>query len=617
MVQRPAPSEIPDRPGAYLFRDRHGAVLYVGKAKSLRKRVANYFGRDLLTRTRNMVEASDAVEWIVTDNEIEAIHLEYTLIQKHQPRFNIRLRDDKSFPFLAITRNEEWPRATVMRGKRRKGTQYFGPYAHAYAIRQTLDLLLRTFPVRTCSNAKMRRHGAQGRPCLLFHIERCSGPCVGEVAPGEYLAHVDGLADFLSGDGDPVLARLRTGMQEASDALEFEQAARIRDQVHSIEKALARQEVASERREHFDLFAIEEDDLEAALVVLTVQKGRVTGRITTVVDKVEDVTSGELVGRMLRERYGAERPPGEVLVQTMPDEPEVWTAWLEERRGAAVSLRTPVRGAKRRLMETAGANASEAFARHRLRRQSDHNARAKALRSLQQTLDLPEPPLRIEAYDIATIQGSDTVGSMVVMEDGLPRRGHYRRFKVRGVDGQDDFASMEEVLRRRLTAYLQERELPVDERGKFAYPPSLLLVDGGMGQVSRAVKVVDELGLDIPIAGLAKRMEEVYLPGRPDPVRIPRGEDALYLLQRIRDEAHRFANTYHRGRRGRRMVDSVLDAVPGIGPVRKKALIRRFGSLKRIREADVAALSEVVPVGVARDLHAALHEGGRDVVGSV
>jgi excinuclease ABC subunit C len=427
---------------------------------------------------------------------------------------------------------------------------------------------------------------------------------------------VDGLAEFLSGDGDPVLARLRTRMEEASHALEFEQAARIRDQVHSIEKALARQEVASERREHFDLFAIEEDDLEAALVVLTVQKGRVTGRITTVVDKVEDVTSEELVGRMLRERYGAERPPAEVLVQTMPDEPDVWTAWLAERRGAAVSLRTPVRGAKRRLMETAVTNASEAFARHRLRRQSDHNARARALRSLQQSLDLPEPPLRIEAYDIATIQGRDTVGSMVVMEDGLPRRGHYRRFKVRGVEGQDDFASIEEVLRRRLTAYLEERELPVDERGKFAYPPSLLLVDGGLGQVSRAVKVVDELGLNIPIAGLAKRMEEVYLPGRPDPVRIPRGEDALYLLQRIRDEAHRFANAYHRGRRGKRMVDSVLDAVPGVGPVRKKALIRKFGSLKRIREADVGALSEVVPAAVARDLHAALYEGARDAVGS-
>jgi len=364
MVQRPAPSEIPDLPGTYLFRDRHGAVLYAGKAKSLRKRVANYFGSDLAVRTRNMVEAADSVEWIVTDNEVEALHLEYTLIQRHQPRFNIRLRDDKSFPFLAITRGEDWPRATVIRGKRRKGTQYFGPYAHAYAIRQTLDLLLRTFPIRTCTNSKMKRHTAQGKPCLLFHIERCSGPCVGEIDRETYQAHIDGLAEFLVGDGNPVADRLRTRMAEASEALEFEQAARFRDQLLSVEKALARQEVVSERSDDFDLISTEEDDLEAALVVLTVQKGRVTGRIATVVDKVEDVTSAGLVGRMLLQRYGADRPPPEVLVERLPEEPEVWTEWLEARRGAAVSLRVPQRGAKRRLMETARANAKETFARH-------------------------------------------------------------------------------------------------------------------------------------------------------------------------------------------------------------------------------------------------------------
>ncbi|MCB2224249.1 MAG: excinuclease ABC subunit UvrC [Actinobacteria bacterium] len=606
MVERPAPSEIPDRPGVYLWRDRHGAVLYVGKAKSLRKRIANYFASDLPVRTANMVDAAATVEWIVTDSDVAALHLEFTLIQQHQPRFNIRLRDDKSFPYLAITRSDAWPRATVMRGRRRKGTQYFGPYAHAYAIRQTLDLLVRTFPVRTCSNAKLRRHQAQGRPCLLFHIERCSGPCVGEVTPEDYAAHVEGLAEFLSGDGDPVRERLLAAMGEASEALEYEQAARYRDQLQSVDKALARQEVASDRPEDFDLIAVEEDDLEAALVVLTVRRGRVTGRIATVVDKVEEVSTPELIGRLLSQRFGAERPPPQVLVEALPDEPDVWEAWLEERRGARVSLRVPRRGQKRRLMETARANARETFARHRLRRQSDHNARARALRSLQETLGLPEPPLRIEAYDIATIQGRDTVGSMVVLEDGLPRRSDYRRFKVRGVDGQDDFASMEEVLRRRLTAYLAERDLPVDERGGFAYPPSLLLVDGGMGQVSRAVKVADELGLDIPIAGLAKRMEEVYLPGDPDPIRIPRGEDALYLLQRVRDEAHRFANQYHRSLRGTRMVDSILDGVPGVGPARKKALLRRFGSLKRLREASEAELAEVVPGAVAADVHEAL-----------
>lgn len=610
MLRRPTASEIPDRAGVYLFRDRHGAVLYVGKAKSLRRRVPNYFASDLAVRTRTMTDAAASVEWIVTDNEVEAIHLEYTLIQKHQPRFNIRLRDDKSFPYLVITRSEEWPRATVMRGKRRKGNQYFGPYAHAYAIRQTLDLLLRTFPVRTCTNSKMRRHAAQGRPCLLFHIERCAGPCVGEVDPVTYAAHVDGLAEFLAGDGDPVRARVEKEMLAAADALDFERAARLRDQLGSISKALARQEVASDHRDDFDLFAFTDDDLEAALVVLTVRKGRVTGRIATVVDKVEEVTPAELMGRLLSETYGGSRPPAEVLMQVLPDEPDLWQRWLAVRRGAAVSLRIPQRGAKRRLMETAQANAREEFARHRLRRHTDHNARARALRSLQDALGLPEPPLRIEAFDISTIQGRDTVGSMVVLEDGLPRRGDYRRFKIRGLEGQDDFAAMEEVVRRRLGAYLQERDQPASEKGKFAYPPSLLLVDGGMGQVSRAVKVVDELGLDIPVAGLAKRMEEVWLPGRPSPLRIPRGEDALYLLQRVRDEAHRFAVTYHRSLRGRRMVDSVLDAVPGVGPARKKALLRRFGSLKRMRDADRDDLAEVVPAGVAAHLYAALHREG-------
>lgn len=605
-LRRPSPAEIPDGPGAYLFRDEHGAVLYAGKAKSLRKRVGSYFTRGVATRTAAMLAAAETVEWIVTENEVEALMLEYTLIQKHRPRFNIRLRDDKSFPFLAITRSEEWPRATVMRGRRRKGTEYFGPYAHAYAIRQTLDLLVRTFPVRTCSNSKFRRHRSLGRPCLLFHIERCSGPCVGEVDRQTYQEHVDGLADFLGGNSDTIVSEITQQMEQAAEALEFEAAARHRDRLEAVRKALARQEVATTTGQDFDLFAIEEDDLEASLVVLDVRNGRVSGRRASIIDKVEDVTTAELTERMLSQAYGADEPPPEVLVQTLPEDPDLWQRWLEYRAGRRVSLRVPQRGTKRRLMETTAANAREEFARHRLRRQNDHNARARALRSLQETLGLPEPPLRIEAYDVATIQGTDTVGSMVVMEDGLPRTNHYRRFRIRGVDGQDDFASMAEMVRRRLTAYLVERERPLDERGKFAYPPSLLLVDGGAGQVSAAVEVVEALGLEIPVAGLAKRMEEVYLPGRPEPIRIPRGEDALYLLQRIRDEAHRFANAYHRTLRGRRMVDSVLDEVRGIGPARKRALLSRFGSMKRLRAAGIDELEEVVPSDVARRLHGAL-----------
>ena len=606
-MRRPTSAEIPDAPGAYLFRDSHGQVLYVGKAKSLRKRVANYFGKDLQVRTQAMVDAADSVDWIVTDSEVAALMLEYSLIKKHRPRFNIRLRDDKSYPYLAITRSEEWPTARVMRGKKRKGTEYFGPYAHTYAIRKTLDELLKTFPIRTCSDGLFRRQKAQGRPCLLFHIEKCSGPCVGEVAPDEYQEYVDGLARFLGGDTDQIVEKLRSDMEAAAADLSYEQAARFRDRLHDAERAIARQEVVTDRPEDFDLIALEEDDLEAAVQVLTVRRGRVVGRLGTVLDKVEDVTTGELIASMLRELYGEDRPPSSVLVQELPPDTDLWAAWLSERRGAHVSLRVPQRGAKRRLLETARTNAREAFARHRLRRQSDHNARARALRSLQDALGLPVPPLRIEAYDISTIQGTNTVGSMVVLEDGLPKNSDYRRFRIRTVDGQDDFASMEEVLRRRFTAYVQERELPVEERGKFSYPPSLVLIDGGAGQLSRAVRVLGDLNLDIPVVGLAKRMEEVYMPGRADPIRIPRDEEALHLLQRVRDEAHRFAITYHRKLRGRSMIDSTLDDVPGIGPTRKRALLRRFGSLKRIREASREELGETLPGTVAGDLYDALH----------
>ncbi len=611
---RPATDEIPDAPGAYLFRDRHGAVIYVGKAKSLRKRVFTYFGRDLPPRTAAMVDTAETVDAFVTENEVEALMLEYSLIQKHKPRFNIRLRDDKSYPYLALTMTEEWPRATVMRGKRQRGNRYFGPYGHAYAIRQTLDLLLRTFPVRTCSNEKFKTHKASGRPCLLFHIERCSGPCIAAVDREEYGRHLEGLAEFLSGRSDDLVHQLRADMGQAAESLEYERAARIRDRLGAVERARERQEVASLRREDFDVIALEGDDLEAAMVLLAIRNGRVTGRAASIVDRVEDVTSAGLMEAMLQQTYGDEVPPPEVLVPELPEDPDVFRQWLATRRGAPVQLRVPARGSKVRLMETARTNAREEFARHRLRRAGDHNARARALRSIQEELDLPEPPLRIEAFDISTIQGRYTVGSMVVMEDGLPKRSQYRRFEVKGVAGQDDFAAMEEVLTRRFRAYLAERDRPVEERGKFAYPPTLVLVDGGAGQLGRAVKVVSDLGIDVPVAGLAKRMEEVYLPGRPEPVRIPRGREALFLLQQIRDEAHRFAIGYHRTLRGKAMVAGVLDAVRGLGPVRRQALLKAFGSLKRMRDASVEELAEVVPAQVAAELHRVLHAPPDDAI---
>ena len=607
-MKRPAPAEIPDAPGAYLFRNTYGQVTYVGKAKSLRKRVASYFSRDLAPRTRAMIDSSHRVEWIVVDSEVAALFLEYSLIKEHLPRFNIRLRDDKSYPYLAITRSDEWPRARVMRGAKKKGTQYFGPFAHAYAIRNTLDLLLKSLPIRTCSDTVFRRHQLKDRPCIEYEIERCSAPCVGYVDPDTYAEYVDGLAEVLTGSAEELLARLERRMIEASDLLEYERAARIRDHIRDVRRAVARQEVVTDRPENFDLIATEGDDLEVSVQVLKVRRGRIVGRLGSIIDKVEDVTPSQVMATVLRDLYDESYPPPRrILMEALPPEDEPWADLLSRRRGSKVTLKVPQRGAKRRLIQTAKTNAADAFVRHRMRRQSDHNARARDLRSLQTVLALPEPPLRIEAYDISTIQGRHTVGSMVVLEDGLPRRSHYRRFRIRTVQGQDDFSSMEEVIRRRFTAFLQDLDKPVSERGKFAYPPSLVLIDGGPGQIGRAVEVLDRFDLDIPVAGLAKRMEEVHVPGQPEPIVIPRDQPALHLLQRVRDEAHRFALMYHRQLRGKRMIDSILDGVYGIGPARKKALIREFGSVKQMRNADVERLARVVPLKVAENLYATLH----------
>ena len=607
-MKRPLPAEIPDAPGAYLFRDRHGRVNYVGKANSLRKRVSTYFTRDLPPRTQAMVEASDGVEWIMVDSEVAALFLEFSLIKEHRPRFNIRLRDDKSYPYLAITRSDLWPRARVVRGAKKKGTQYFGPFAHAYAIRNTLDLLLKSLPIRTCSDTVFRRHELKGRPCIEYEIERCSAPCVGYVDPDAYAGYVSGLEQVLSGSADDLIDGIEARMREASDRLDFESAARLRDQAQDVRRAVARQEVVTERREDFDLIATDETDLETSVQVLKVRNGRIVGRLGSIIDKVEDVTPSQVTATVLRDLYDESSPPPRlILVEALPPDDEPWSDLLSQRRGSRVTLRSPKRGAKRRLLETAKTNASEALLRHRLRRQSDHNARARDLRSLQTALALPEPPLRIEAYDISTIQGRHTVGSMVVLEDGLPRRGDYRRFRIRTVTGQDDFSSMEEVIRRRFSAYLADLDKPVSERGKFAYPPSLVLIDGGPGQIARAVEVLAQLDLDIPVAGLAKRMEEVYVPGQVDPIVIPRDQPALHLLQRVRDEAHRFALMYHRQLRGKRMIDSILDDVDGVGPARKKALVRTFGSVKKMREASVSQLAEVVPLRVAENLYATLH----------
>ncbi len=625
MVKRPPAGTIPEAPGSYQFKDVHGRVIYVGKASNLRQRLSNYFQdpRNLHPRTAQMVETAESVEWTIVRNEVEALMLEFSLIKQHDPRFNVRLRDDKSYPFLAVTIDEQWPRALVMRGRKRKGTRYFGPYAHAYAIRDTLDLLLRSFPVRTCSQAKFNQHERLGRPCLLFHIEKCAGPCVGEIDEMPYRQLVTDLCEFLDGDTDEIVDRLESDMQSAATDLEFERAARLRDRLLAVRKAIEKQQMVAERSEDLDVIGVAEDELEAAVQVFYVRKGRVVGRKGFILDKVEELTPGRLIDRILESMYGDDPilgVPKQVLVPYEAEELATYEEWLSMGRGSRVQVRVPQRGDKRSLLETVTRNAEGEFTRHRMKRASDHNSRSRALTELQDHLGLPEAPLRIECYDMAHLQGSDYVGSMVVLEDGLPNKREYRRFKVNTVGGDevsasDDYAAMAEVVRRRLQAYLDERDRPVNERGdkpgKFAYPPQLLLVDGGKGQLSAAKRVIDELDLtdEIPVAGLAKRFEEVFIPGRSAPVEIPRGSEALFMLQRIRDEAHRFANTFHRERRSKRMTTSALDGIPGLGEVRQKKLVKALGGVNAVKRADLDELKGLsfLPDSVAEAVFAKFH----------
>jgi excinuclease ABC subunit C len=619
MQYRPPTGSIPDAPGSYQFYDAEGRVLYVGKAKSLRHRLPNYWqdSAKLPPRTAQLVAQADHVEWVVVDSEVDALILEHSLIQAHLPRYNVRLKDDKSYPWLAVTLNEEWPRPAVVRGRKRKGVRYFGPYGNAGAIRSTLDLLVRSFPVRTCSDTKFKRHERLGRPCLLYDIDRCSGPCVGAVDHEAYAGYVEDLMGFLSGDTEPVLARLEGEMLAASDELQFERAARLRDRIAAVHKAAETQQMVSDRPEDFDVVGIAEDPLEASVQIFRVRRGRVVGHRGFVAEKVEDLSPADFMSLVVSQVYGADgaEVPRRVLVPEEPADRELLQSWLTTSRGGPVDISVPQRGAKRALQEMVARTASEDLARHRLRRASDHNARSKALTELQLALGLKEAPLRIECYDMSHLQGTDYVGSMVVLEDGLPKRSDYRRFMVKSVAGNDDYAAMEEVLTRRLTA-LKEPEKPMSNGRprRFAYRPNLLLVDGGKGQLGVAERVVHQLGLEneVELAALAKQFEEVYRPGSLDPVRIRRGSDALYLLQRVRDEAHRFAITFHRERRGKRMTRSILDGIPGLGPARKARLVKELGGVNAVRAATLEQLQALpwLPDVVALAVYDGVRQSG-------
>ena len=657
---RPAPGTIPEQPGVYKFRDGHGRVIYVGKAKNLRGRLNSYFADLTLlhARTRQLVTTAAAVEWTVVSTEVEALQLEYNWIKEFDPRFNVRYRDDKTYPVLAVTLHEEFPRLHVYRGPRRKGVRYFGPYAHAWAIRETLDLLLRVFPARTCSAGVFKRHGQIGRPCLLGYLGKCAAPCVGRVSAEEHRAIVGDFCDFLAGRTDSMLRRLERQMHAASDELQFERAARLRDDMAALRRAMEKQAVVFGDGTDADVVAFAEDELEAAVQVFHVRGGRVRGQRGWVVDKVEPIDTAGLVGQFLSQFYGEQAAlaeqadaggspiPKEVLVPVLPDGSAgggsagggsaggtaVFAEWLSLLRGSRVRIRVPQRGDKRALAETVARNAAEAFVQHKLRRASDLSARSAALQEIQDALGLHTAPLRIECVDVSHVQGSDVVASLVVFEDGLARKSEYRRFAIRDGADRGDVGSIAEVVRRRFHRYQRETATSAgtaaaeaapdvtsgafDVTGatfgaggsaidpatgrprKFAYPPNLLLVDGGAPQVAAAAAVLAELGVaGVAVAGLAKRLEEVWLPAEPEPVVLGRTSEGLYLLQRVRDEAHRFAIAYHRQKRSATMTASALDEIPGLGASRRAALLKHFGSLRKLRSASVDQITAVPGVG--------------------
>ena len=612
MITKPDSQLIPNTPGSYQFKDAFGRVIYVGKAKVLRSRINSYFQPidKLHTRTQQMIQEAESVEWIQVQNEVEALILEHSLIQEHQPRFNVRLRDDKSYPFLAVTTADEWPRAMLTRGKLKKGNRYFGPYVEVKAIRDTLDLLQRTFPLRTCTENKYRRHEKLQKPCLEFHIKKCCGPCVDKVTPEEYQQLVRDLLRFLEGHTDDVVEDLLSHMKIASKEQDYERAARYRDRLFNVQKAAEKQVMVGTRSEDFDVVTYVDDEFEAAAHAFFVRNGRVLGQRSFILDKAENLPTGVLQSRILEKLYIEANPlgnPKAIFVETEPHNKEFYEAWLSGERGSKVQIRVPQKGTKKTLMETVRLNAEDAFKRHRLKRLGDHNSRSKALNDLQKFLNLPNSPLRIECYDMSHLQGSNYVGSMVVMEDAILKKKDYRKFKIKSIDGNDDYAAMAEVVRRRLMNLLKEENGQNNDASSFSYPPQLLLVDGGKGQLSATVAVLKELNLfeRIPVASLAKRNEEIFLPGKSEPVILPRNSESLYLLQRIRDESHRFAITYHRQLRKREMKDSVLDGVSGLGPSRRARLIKEFGSINKIRQATLEDLLKLtwLPEEVAKSIY--------------
>ncbi|WFN89487.1 excinuclease ABC subunit UvrC [Arcanobacterium wilhelmae] len=638
---RPKTSDIPRDPGVYRFRDEEDRIIYVGKAKSLRQRLVNYFQDPALLhpRTRQMVFTAARVEWVVVGNEIEALSLEYSWIKEFAPRFNVMYRDDKSYPYLAVTLTEEYPRVMVTRNAHKRGNKYYGPYTKVWAVRESLDQLLRVFPMRSCTKGVFNNAQRTGRPCLNGYIDRCAAPCVGRVSAAEHRHIAQALVSFMDGSGEELIAAKKAEMMEAAKAQEFERAARLRDDVAALTTVVEKNTVVLDMDTDADVFGLEFDELEASVQVFFVRGGRIRGQRGWVTETVADLEAPGLVSQMILQVYGQYAPsrvgakrssaksvddvahtsadaiPREIWVPALPDDAEALESWLGELRGGSVRIRVVQRGAKAQLAQTVHTNAVQALQRHKLHRAGDLTERSKALEELRMGLGLDRAPLRIECYDISHTQGTNQVGSMVVFEDGLAKKSDYRHFIVRGPDGNgvpDDTAAMDEVLRRRLTRLVQGHaaddasddeptsgpiDLATDAPRRFAYKPDLIVVDGGLPQVNAAQRVVEELGADVRIVGLAKRLEEVWIPGEEFPLIFPRTSPALHLLQYLRDESHRFAITFHRKRRAKAMTRSALDAIPGLGTAKQTALLKHFGSLAKIKEADLEALEEVSGIG--------------------
>ncbi|GAA2248963.1 excinuclease ABC subunit UvrC [Rarobacter faecitabidus] len=611
---RPKQGEIPTSPGVYRFRDEDGRVIYVGKAKNLRARLANYFQplHSLHRRTQQMVTTAASVEWTVVATEVESLALEYQWIKEYDPRFNVKYRDDKSYPYLAVTMWEKFPRAQVTRGAKKPGTRYFGPYAQAWAIRETLDLLLKPFPVRTCSASVFRRAEMQGRPCLLGYIDKCSAPCIGRISADDHRALADDLCDFLAGRASGLIRRITTKMKDAAAELDFETAARLRDNLEAINSAMESNALVLSDGTDADIYEMVRDELEASVQVFYVRGGRVRGQRGWIVEILEPRTDAELVASFIEQAYGEyasdgegiekrDAVPPEVLVPELPADQRNLEAWLSALRGARVKIKVPQRGEKAHLAQTVKKNADHALHLHRMRRSGDLTTRSQALSDLQAALGMSQAPLRIECYDVSHTQGNQQMASMVVFEDGLPRKNEYRTYAIRGEDGngaRDDTEAIREVMRRRLARVHEKPEPGEAPSRRFAYPPQLIIVDGGAPQVRAAWEVFEELGVtDIALCGLAKRLEEVWLPDDDYPLILERSSPGLYLMQQLRDEAHRFAIKAHRKRRSQAMTVSALDSVPGVGPARAKALLKEFGSVKKLRAASVEQIAAVPGMG--------------------